>query len=108
MTEVMRAAAGSAGITAILMVVLGFLARSWILERLKHSIQHEYDVQLERLRGDLRIDAFRNETRFARLHADRALAIAEVYASKDAEQKFVMDFVAAWSKVMNLDRFDLL
>jgi catalase-peroxidase len=34
-------------------------------------------------------------------------AIAEVYASSDAQQKFVQDFVAAWSKVMNLDRFDL-
>jgi catalase-peroxidase len=34
-------------------------------------------------------------------------AIAEVYASSDAEQKFVADFVAAWAKVMNLDRFDL-
>jgi catalase-peroxidase len=34
-------------------------------------------------------------------------AIAEVYASADANQKFVNDFVAAWTKVMNLDRFDL-
>jgi len=34
-------------------------------------------------------------------------AIAEVYGSVDAEQKFVFDFVAAWNKVMNLDRFDL-
>jgi catalase-peroxidase len=34
-------------------------------------------------------------------------AIAEVYASDDAQQKFVNDFVAAWNKVMNLDRFDL-
>ncbi|MFT3910465.1 MAG: catalase/peroxidase HPI [Ferruginibacter sp.] len=34
-------------------------------------------------------------------------AIAEVYASADANEKFVNDFVAAWSKVMNLDRFDL-
>ncbi|MFC2176823.1 catalase/peroxidase HPI [Actinomycetota bacterium] len=34
-------------------------------------------------------------------------AIAEVYGSADAEQKFVGDFVAAWDKVMNLDRFDL-
>jgi catalase-peroxidase len=34
-------------------------------------------------------------------------AIAEVYASSDAQQKFVHDFVAAWDKVMNLDRFDL-
>jgi catalase-peroxidase len=34
-------------------------------------------------------------------------ALAEVYASSDEEQEFVHDFVAAWSKVMNLDRFDL-
>jgi catalase-peroxidase len=34
-------------------------------------------------------------------------ALAEVYASADAKEKFVQDFVAAWSKVMNLDRFDL-
>jgi catalase-peroxidase len=34
-------------------------------------------------------------------------AIAEVYASSDAKEKFVSDFVAAWVKVMNLDRFDL-
>jgi len=34
-------------------------------------------------------------------------ALAEVYGSTDAQKKFVQDFVAAWSKVMNLDRFDL-
>ena len=34
-------------------------------------------------------------------------AIAEVYASDDAKEKFVRDFVAAWDKVMTLDRFDL-
>ena len=34
-------------------------------------------------------------------------ALAEVYASADAQEKFVRDFVAAWNKVMNLDRFDL-
>jgi catalase-peroxidase len=34
-------------------------------------------------------------------------AIAEVYASADASDKFVKDFAAAWTKVMNLDRFDL-
>ncbi|MEM9007187.1 MAG: catalase/peroxidase HPI [Cyanobacteria bacterium P01_F01_bin.86] len=34
-------------------------------------------------------------------------AIAEVYGCEDAQQKFVHDFVAAWNKVMNLDRFDL-
>ena len=34
-------------------------------------------------------------------------ALAEVYASSDAQASFVEDFVAAWDKVMNLDRFDL-
>ena len=34
-------------------------------------------------------------------------AVAEVYACEDAQEKFVQDFVAAWDKVMNLDRFDL-
>jgi catalase-peroxidase len=34
-------------------------------------------------------------------------AIAEVYATKDSQKKFVYDFVAAWTKVMNLDRFDV-
>ena len=34
-------------------------------------------------------------------------ALAEVYATNDAKQKFVQDFVAAWTKVMNLDRFDV-
>ncbi|SHE23315.1 hypothetical protein [methanotrophic endosymbiont of Bathymodiolus puteoserpentis (Logatchev)] len=34
-------------------------------------------------------------------------AVAEVYASDDAKQKFVNDFIAAWVKVMTLDRFDM-
>ena len=34
-------------------------------------------------------------------------AIAEVYASDDSKETFVKDFVAAWNKVMNLDRYDL-
>ena len=34
-------------------------------------------------------------------------ALAEVYASDDAKEKFVNHFVAAWGKVMDLDRFDL-
>jgi len=33
-------------------------------------------------------------------------AIVEVYAADDAEEKFLRDFAAAWTKVMNLDRFD--
>ena len=35
-------------------------------------------------------------------------ALAELYASADAQEKFVKDFIAAWTKVMNLDRFDLV
>ena len=34
-------------------------------------------------------------------------ALAEVYGSEDSQEKFLHDFVAAWNKVMNLDRFDL-
>src|SRR2546422_6158030 len=34
-------------------------------------------------------------------------ALAEVYGSSDAQEEFVRDFIAAWNKVMNLDRFDL-
>jgi catalase-peroxidase len=34
-------------------------------------------------------------------------ALAEVYACADSKEKFVKDFVAVWTKVMNLDRFDL-
>jgi catalase-peroxidase len=34
-------------------------------------------------------------------------AIAEVYGSRDSQEKFLHDFAAAWNKVMNLDRFDL-
>jgi len=34
-------------------------------------------------------------------------ALAEVYGSEDAQEKFIKDFVKAWTKVMNLDRFDL-
>ena len=34
-------------------------------------------------------------------------AIAEVYACKDSQNKFIHDFVSAWNKVMNADRFDI-
>ncbi len=40
-------------------------------------------------------------------HNSQLRAIAEVYAADDAQEKFVHDFIAAWHKVMNLDRFDL-
>ena len=34
-------------------------------------------------------------------------AIAEVYACEDSKSKFIADFISAWAKVMNLDRFDI-
>ncbi|RMF21839.1 MAG: catalase-peroxidase, partial [Bacteroidetes bacterium] len=40
-------------------------------------------------------------------HNAELRALAEVYACDDAREKFVRDFVLAWDKVMNLDRFDL-
>lgn len=40
-------------------------------------------------------------------HHDELRAVAEVYASDDAQEKFIQDFIKAWDKVMNLDRFDL-
>ncbi|QHC27855.1 MULTISPECIES: catalase/peroxidase HPI [unclassified Streptomyces] len=59
-------------------------------------------------------DAVTGELKWAGSRADLVFgsnselrALAEVYASDDAKEKFVKDFVAAWDKVMNLDRFDL-
>ena len=59
-------------------------------------------------------DAATGEVRWTGSRADLVFgsnselrAVAEVYASDDAKEKFVRDFVAAWDKVMNLDRFDL-
>jgi catalase-peroxidase len=59
----------------------------------------------DRRTGDLRWTATAVDLVFGSHSQLRALA--EVYASDDAQEKFVRDFVAAWSKVMNLDRFDL-
>ncbi|MEW2251296.1 catalase/peroxidase HPI [Streptomyces sp. NPDC058733] len=60
-------------------------------------------------------DAATGELKWAGSRADLVFgsnselrALAEVYASDDAKEKFVKDFVAAWDKVMNLDRFDLV
>jgi catalase-peroxidase len=59
----------------------------------------------DRNTGELRWTASRVDLVFGSNSQLRALA--EVYASSDAEKKFVNDFVAAWNKVMNLDRFDI-
>ena len=42
------------------------------------------------------------------LSGEQLRAVAEVYGSSDAQGKFITDFVAAWTRVMNLDRFDLV
>ncbi|KAB8309337.1 catalase/peroxidase HPI [Rouxiella chamberiensis] len=59
-------------------------------------------------------DRVTGESKFTATRADLVFgsnavlrASAEVYASSDAKEKFVKDFVAAWTKVMNLDRFDI-
>ncbi len=59
----------------------------------------------DRKTGELKWTATRVDLVFGANSQLRALA--EVYGSSDAQQKFVHDFVAAWNKVMNLDRFDL-
>lgn len=60
----------------------------------------------DRATGKLKYTATRADLVFGSNSELRALA--EVYASEDAKEKFVMDFVAAWDKVMKLDRFDLI
>ncbi len=60
----------------------------------------------ERATGELRWTATRVDLIFG--SHSQLRAIAEVYASADGEERFVHDFAAAWAKVMNLDRFDLV
>jgi catalase-peroxidase len=59
----------------------------------------------DRKTGELRWTATRVDLIFG--HHSQLRAIAEVYACDDANEKFVHDFIAAWTKVMNLDRFDI-
>ena len=58
----------------------------------------------DRATGELKWTATRVDLVFG--SNSRLRALAEVYASDDAREKFVRDFIAAWTKVMNLDRFD--
>ncbi len=61
---------------------------------------------LDRKTGALKWTATRVDLIFG--HDSQLRAIAELYACEDSKEKFLKDFVAAWSKVMNLDRFELL
>ena len=70
----------------------------------KPAGKNAYDI-IERKSGNKKWTATRVDLVFGSNSVLRAYA--EVYAQDDNKQKFVHDFVAAWNKVMNLDRFDL-
>jgi catalase-peroxidase len=68
----------------------------------EHSyLFHGYD----RKNGALKWEATRVDLIFG--HHNELRAISEVYGASDGKEKFIQDFVAAWNKVMNLDRFDI-
>jgi catalase-peroxidase len=71
----------------------------------KSSVCDHFFEGRDRSSGDLKWTASRVDLVFG--SNSQLRAIAEVYASNDAGDAFVSDFVAAWTKVMNLDRFDL-
>jgi catalase-peroxidase len=72
--------------------------------KVSESTENVYDVR-GRATGELKWSATAVDLVFGSNSVLRGLA--EVYAADDAKEKFVQDFVAAWNKVMNLDRFDL-
>jgi catalase-peroxidase len=90
----------------------GVLTNEWFVNLLsmdtvwKKSDQGDYHYEgHDRETGELKYTATSVDLVFGSNSELRALA--EVYASSDARRKFAEDFVAAWTKVMNLDRFDL-
>ncbi|EUA35728.1 peroxidase family protein [Mycobacterium xenopi 4042] len=72
--------------------------------KVSESTENVYEVR-DRATGRLKWTATAVDLVFGSNSVLRGLA--EVYAADDAQEKFVQDFVAAWVKVMNLDRFDL-
>ncbi len=92
---------------------VGVLSNDFFLNLLDMGIEWKaVDAESEvfegriRKNGQLKYTASRNDLIFGSNSVLRAYA--EVYASTDGKQRFVTDFVAAWVKVMNLDRFDLV
>ena len=76
------------------------MAVSW------HPVKGEMEFEgRDRLTGTVKWHGSRSDLVFGSNSELRA--ISEYYASDDAEEQFVQDFVAAWNKVMNLDRFDV-
>jgi catalase-peroxidase len=68
------------------------------------KLSNDFFIKLLDLQvGNIPVTATRADLVFA--SNSQLRAVAEVYASKDAKDKFVKDFVAAWHKVMQLDRF---
>jgi catalase-peroxidase len=80
--------------------VLEYNATTW---RATSEAQDIFEAR-DRVTGEVKWTATRVDLIFGSNSELRA--IAEVYGSEDAQEKFVQDFVAAWAKVMNLDRFD--
>jgi catalase-peroxidase len=72
----------------------------------KPADEHSYMFNgYDRKTKDLKWTATRVDLIFG--HHNELRAVAEVYASSDSREKFIKDFIKAWNKVMNLDRFDL-
>ena len=78
------------------------------------KIAYVLDDQAKPQNGSAKLDRATGEVKWTATAVDLLLGsnsqlrgIAEVYGAADAQEKFVQDFVAAWVKVMNLDRFDL-
>jgi catalase-peroxidase len=73
--------------------------------KVKDTAKEKFDI-VDRKTGKVKWTASRADLIFGSNSELRA--ISEVYASNDAKEKFVKDFIKAWTKVMNLDRFDLV
>ena len=70
----------------------------------KATGSNSYDA-IDRTTGDVMRCASRTDLVFG--SNSQLRAIAEVYAQEDNHEKFIKDFIIAWNKVMNADRFDL-
>ncbi|KAK1458624.1 catalase/peroxidase HPI [Colletotrichum cuscutae] len=98
--------------TGVLTAKKGKLTNDWFINLLDIStVWSKTDTEGETWTG---VDRKTKAEKWTATRADLVFgshaelrAISEVYASSDANEKFVKDFVAAWNKVMNLDRFDL-
>jgi catalase-peroxidase len=73
--------------------------------KVKDTSKEKFEI-VDRKTGKVKWTASRADLIFGSNSELRA--ISEVYASNDAKDKFIQDFIKAWTKVMNLDRFDLV